>query len=195
MRRHCYTILTSALLIIFSSSHVYSDIYKWEDEDGNIHFTDDYYKIPPKNRKRMKKIEEINSSKSDDNFQNSEDKTLGSQEETKIHEKEESEKARDSGTVSIADVVPSADRDGSIILSGHVKNNTKTPAASVKVEFTLLDEASKKIASLSRPVNNESGNNILQPGETAAFQINTSIPFSEAASFNYTVKWRSFKIK
>ncbi|MEK6545924.1 MAG: DUF4124 domain-containing protein, partial [Nitrospinota bacterium] len=47
------TILTFTLL--FYSENSYSEIYKWVDENGIVHFSDDLKKIPEEYRGRVEK--------------------------------------------------------------------------------------------------------------------------------------------
>ena len=56
-------ILIGALLISFPVS---AEFYKYYDEDGNVHFTDDFNRVPPEQREEVQEYEE---SISDDSLQ------------------------------------------------------------------------------------------------------------------------------
>lgn len=45
------------VFVIIYCFHSYAEIFKWEDEKGNIHYTDDYSKIPKKYIKSIEIIE------------------------------------------------------------------------------------------------------------------------------------------
>jgi hypothetical protein len=47
-----------SLILIFSSNLALGEIFRWTDERGNVHYTDDYTQIPEKYRSGIKKIED-----------------------------------------------------------------------------------------------------------------------------------------
>ena len=49
-------ILLLTILIAFASLS-YAEVYKWTDEKGGVHFTDDYNQVPQKYRNRIEKQE------------------------------------------------------------------------------------------------------------------------------------------
>ncbi len=50
MRPHLAALAAAALLLLCWGARSEADFYKWTDEHGQIHLTDDYYKVPPKYR-------------------------------------------------------------------------------------------------------------------------------------------------
>ena len=49
------------LIILFFSTTVSADFYKYVDENGNTHFTDDFNKVPEEQRAGLKEYEESES--------------------------------------------------------------------------------------------------------------------------------------
>ncbi len=47
------------LSIIFCGSSSFAQIYKWVDEDGGVHYADDFTKVPEKYRRDMMKVEGV----------------------------------------------------------------------------------------------------------------------------------------
>ena len=45
------------LLLLFSTEFSFAEVYKWVDEKGVVHFTDDFIQIPEKYRPRVEKLE------------------------------------------------------------------------------------------------------------------------------------------
>lgn len=53
-------ILTFISLLVFSSIHSHAETYKWLDDDGVMHFSDDPTNIPDKHKKEVKTTATIN---------------------------------------------------------------------------------------------------------------------------------------
>jgi hypothetical protein len=53
-----FSILASLTLILLTVQSLRAQAYKWIDDKGNMHFTDDYGQIPEKYKYKMKKINE-----------------------------------------------------------------------------------------------------------------------------------------
>jgi len=47
-----------SLILIFFSNFALGEIFRWTDERGDVHYTDDYTKVPERHQSSVKKIEE-----------------------------------------------------------------------------------------------------------------------------------------
>ena len=47
-----------SLILILSSNLALGEIFRWTDERGDVHYTDDYTKVPERHRSSIKKIED-----------------------------------------------------------------------------------------------------------------------------------------
>jgi hypothetical protein len=47
-----------SLILIFSSNLALGEIFRWTDDRGDLHYTDDYTKVPERHRSSIKKIED-----------------------------------------------------------------------------------------------------------------------------------------
>ena len=60
MKRHTYTIIFLLLAFNFTSTVAYGSMYRWTDNNGNLHVTDDPSKIPDEYReKRLVTTEDV----------------------------------------------------------------------------------------------------------------------------------------
>lgn len=50
-------ILLILILIFFAPNLPFAEVFKWVDEKGGVHFTDDLMQIPPKHRPKTEKME------------------------------------------------------------------------------------------------------------------------------------------
>src|SRR4030042_1175083 len=49
--------LTLILLFLFTATLSYAQVYKWVDEKGIVHFTDDITRIPERHRRTLEEVE------------------------------------------------------------------------------------------------------------------------------------------
>ncbi|MDY6793282.1 MAG: DUF4124 domain-containing protein [Thermodesulfobacteriota bacterium] len=74
------------LIIIFFSTAVSAEFYKYVDENGNTHFTDDFNKVPQDQRAGLKGYEEPGSDNDTDNVVKNAIKQNAGQDENKNQE-------------------------------------------------------------------------------------------------------------
>jgi hypothetical protein len=55
----CVSKIIIILILILTSSSIYAETYSWQDQDGNLHFTDDPAKIPKNSQSDVKVSESI----------------------------------------------------------------------------------------------------------------------------------------
>ena len=84
-------------ILFYFTSPVYATIYKWTDEKGEVHFTDDQKKIPEKHKENAKdfdKIEKQGSVTYDPTFGTAEEQKSGKEPFWKRFLREEEKQAK-----------------------------------------------------------------------------------------------------
>ncbi|UCH23731.1 MAG: DUF4124 domain-containing protein [Deltaproteobacteria bacterium] len=84
--------LLISLVILFFSVTASAEIYKFYDEQGNVHFTDDYNKIPIDQRKNVKGYKEILSEEAGEETAEADRESPGEKEQSPSAEAGESGK-------------------------------------------------------------------------------------------------------
>lgn len=216
-------ILTISLLVISLSSTGYSDTYKWVDDQGDVHYSDDYYSIPEGYRNRIKEVEVEDRSPSLNNRRGQgigppqSEPTNTGEEDTPVGEGGSSENTtgessqqtgsgaspkdsldiddiKDSRAVTIIDgISPKIDRTGNTFFSGKVKNNTKYTLRDIEISFHLYDSTGKTIDVVNGQAVGAKKGGILEGGEIGDFNIETFTPYTKVRSYKYFITWKGFK--
>jgi hypothetical protein len=183
------TILTFTLL--FYSENSYSEIYKWVDEKGEVHFTDNPADIPSKYFNQVEGIKEKTIQKSPQ-LENKKDavKKPSIQKEEEMPAKEDIS-PNDPGAIKLVDDVkeePDRKRN-QIVYSGSVKNVSNSELTNVEMFFTVRvkDGTDENITLL---IKGKKGEGILESGEIGNFTVQPKAPYSSISGYGYNFKWK-----
>ncbi len=213
--RISYIILTIALLIISLSSPVYSDIYKWVDDQGNIHYSDDYYGIPERYRSKIKDTPSSNNGErqgisrpQSGSVETPEKEVLDKEGDTSVNTMDQSSRGTEFLPGDIGDIEditdnravtlikgmsPGVDKSGNALLSGKVKNNTGYTLSDIEITFHLYDSAGRTIDVVYEPVAGAKQEGVLAGGETGKFNIETFTPLTKVKSYKYFITWKGYQ--
>lgn len=186
-------------VVLFFPDAIFAEMFKWVDQEGNTHFTDDYLKVP-EGYKRKVTVKEIISPPTEG--KESPDKTAGKEpvpskpvKKSLPPEKEISDQAgkeKDGEMVSIVgQTTPKVDAKGNLVFAGKVKNNTKEVLSSVEIVFNLMDRSEKVIKTITSPLSGQIAGT-LKGGETGTYETITTVPYGEMGSYQYSINWKSF---
>lgn len=182
-------ILTFTLL--FYSENSYSEIYKWVDEKGEVHFTDNPADIPSKYFNQVEGIKEKAVQKSPQ-LENKKDavKKPSIQKEEGMPEKEDIS-PNDPGAIKlVGDVKEEPDRKrNQIAYSGSVKNVSNSELTNIEMFFTvrIKDGTDENITLL---INGKNGEGILESEEIGNFTVQPKAPYSSISGYGYNFKWK-----
>ena len=178
---------------------VYSEIYKWTDEKGEVHFSDNYSNIPEQylnqvQRKPVKPAKDIKEKTSPQPSPLKEKETAIEKpsapikEETKV---KEGVSPDDPNAVTIDGGVKeeATEKKEKVIYSGSAKNNSNAELNSVEITFTIRGKDGKE-ENLSLPIKGKKGEGVLEQGETASFSVQPETPFPLIAGYGYNFKWK-----
>ena len=125
------------LIFIFFSTTVSAEFYKYVDENGNTHFTDDFNKVPPDQRED---VEEYDESISDDSLpEESAEEDDSAEAETEEEFEEESETA----------AAEPDDIDSKVIELDERK-------AAIEKEYELLTKEKQRLSEMRKTVKTQS---------------------------------------
>ena len=185
-------------VVLFFPDAIFAEMFKWVDQEGNTHFTDDYLKVPGKYKQKVT-IKELASPATEG--KEPPDKAAGKETvpskpaepvppaEKEISVQEEKEKGE---VVSIVgQTTPKVDAKGNLVFAGKVKNNTKEVLSSVEIVFNLMDRSEKVIKTITSPVSGQIAGT-LKGGETGTYETITTVPYGEMGSYQYSINWKSF---
>src|SRR3989304_4402342 len=172
------TILTFTLL--FYSENSYSEIYKWVDEKGEVHFTDNPADIPSKYFNQVEGIKEKAVQKSPQ-LENKKDAV-----KKPSIQKEEGVSPNDPGAIKlVGDVKEEPDRKrNQIAYSGSVKNVSNSELTNIEMFFTVRvkDGTDENITLL---INGKSGCPCRVTGRRTASPILSELPKWSSSGYGY----------
>jgi hypothetical protein len=184
------------ILFFVCPEPAYSEIYKWTDEKGEVHFTDSPSNIPEQylNQVQRKHVKETKEKVSLEPSRVKEKETAiekpapTPKEETKI---KEGVSPDDPNAVIIEGGIKeeATEKKEKVTYSGSAKNNSNTELNSVEIIFTIKGKDGKE-ESLSLPIKGKKGEGVLESGEAGSFSIQPEMPFPLIAGYGYNFKWR-----
>lgn len=187
-------ILTFILLLYTGIS--YSEIYKWVDDRGEVHFTDNPSAIPQQflnqaQRKPVKEKKEKISTEAPvvkEKEAKVETPPSPAKEETNV---KEGVSPDDPNAVTIDGGIKeeATEKKEKVIYSGSAKNNSNTELNSVEIIFTIKGRDGKEEI-LSLPVKGKKVEGVLESGEVGNFTVQPDTPFPSIAGYGYSFKWK-----
>lgn len=194
MRRKVrFAFLISVLIFLFSET-AYSEIYKWVDDKGEVHFTDNLSYIPEQylNQVQRKLVKETKEKVSPESPVVKEKKAkvetppVPVKEETKI---KEGVSPDDPNAVTIDGEIKQEGKEKMVIYSGSAKNNSNTELNNVEIIFTIRGKDGKE-ENLSSQIKGKKGGGVLEQGEVGSFAVQPDTPFPSIAGYGYSFKWK-----
>jgi hypothetical protein len=164
------------------------------DKEGEIHFADDFLKIPSEyrnqvNRKNepipvMEKREALKPEKAKEIPQAKESAPAPSPKEVTAIKGEE--------IVAVLDkITPGVDDRGNAVFSGRLKNNGTEILSSVEIIFNIEDSQGTVLETVGSSVKGEL-EGTLKGGEIGSFVVMSKTLINSMGGFNYNIKWKSF---
>ncbi len=193
-----FAFLISVLIFHFSGT-AYSEIYKWVDDKGEVHFTDDASNIPEQylnqvERKTTPRV--LREQPPQSPLTKGESKGVVPPEKSSTPIKEEVKPQEgvspdDPNAVTIDGGIKeeATDKKEKVIYSGAVKNNSNAELNSVEIIFTIRGKDGKE-ENLSSPVKGKKGEGVLESGEVGSFVVQPDTPFPSIAGYGYNFKWK-----
>jgi len=195
-----FVLLISFLIFLFSDT-AYSEIYKWVDDKGEAHFTDNPSAIPPQylnqiQRKPVKETAVPPSVKGAD--KDIKDKIPVESPVVKAKEAEKSTASvkegiqpDDAGAVTLDGTIKedAKEKRERVIYSGIAKNNSNAELNNVEIFFTIKGKDGKE-ENISSLIKGKKGDGILGEDESGSFSIQPETPFPSITGYGYNFKWR-----
>ncbi len=182
------------ILIFLFSGVAYSEIYKWTDEKGEVHFSDNYSNIPEQylnqvERKTVKETKEKASPESSA-IKEREAKVETPPAPVKTEAKvKEGVSPDDPNAVTVDGEIKQEGKEKMVFYSGSAKNNSNTELNNVEITFTVRGRDGKE-ENLSLPVKGKKGEGVLESGEVGSFVVQPDTPFPSIAGYGYNFKWK-----
>ena len=178
-------------IIFFYREISYSEIYKWVDDKGKVHFTDNPSNIPPAYSKKSKGIKEKTTLKTPPpDEKDTVIKKPPPLQEEKI-QTEGGVAPTDTNAVTIVgDIKEELNDEKRFTYSGLAKNNSNTELNNVEIFFIIKRREGKEVENLSLYVTGKNGKGILESGEVGSFAVQPTTPFTSIAGYGYNFKWK-----
>ena len=194
--KNILTFFIFVLSFLLFSDTAYSEIYKWVDDKGEAHFTDNPANIPEQylNQVQRKTVKETKEKASPE-------PSLLKEKETVIEKSPVPPKAETKVKEGVSPDDPNAvtidggikeeatEKKEKVIYSGSAKNNSNAELNSVEITFTIRGKDGKE-ENLSLPIKGKKGEGVLEQGETASFSVQPETPFPLIAGYGYNFKWK-----
>ncbi|MBI4378439.1 MAG: DUF4124 domain-containing protein, partial [Nitrospinae bacterium] len=170
----------------------YSETYKWVDDKGEVHFTDNPSNIPPAYSKKVKGIKEKTTLKSPppDEKDTVIKKLPSSLQEEKLQAEGGISPTDPNAVTIVGDIKEELNNEKRFTYSGLAKNNSNTELNNVEIFFIIKGREGKEVENLSLYVNGKNGKGILESGEVGSFTMQPTTPFSSIAGYGYNFKWK-----
>ncbi|HAP66823.1 MAG TPA: hypothetical protein DCQ99_03210 [Nitrospinae bacterium] len=196
MKKNILFIIVLALAFILYSKSSYSEIYKWMDDKGEAHFTDNPAVIPEQylNQVWRKTTPRVLSEQPPappllrENEVVNEKSPAPPKEDTNI---KEAVSPNDLNAVTVNGRIKeeATEKKEKVIYSGLAKNNSNAELNGVEIIFTIRGKDGKE-ENLPSLIKGKKGGGILEQGETASFSVQPETPFPSIAGYGYSFKWR-----
>ncbi len=173
---------------------VYSEIYKWADDKGEVHFTDNPSVIPEQYLNQIQRIT-VKQTKDKVSPESSSVKEREAKVETSPTPVKEEVKIKegvspdDPNAVIIDGEIKQEAKDKNVIYSGSAKNNSNAELNSVEITFTVKGRDGKE-ENLSSPIKGKKGGGVLESGEVGSFTVQPDTAFPSIAGYGYNFKWK-----
>lgn len=183
----------SALLILLSSGAFHgaasADIYKWVDDTGKVHFTDDPYEAERKGARpaasgEVRKPEEDQAPEQDE---------PAAAEEGDAEEKK-GEAQREGSVELVGDIEFRPSAGGRAILSAAIKNGTSMPVRDVWLDVFLFTREGERFDYSIRLSGGKTAPDRLTPGEVGIIEHETDLAPEEIFAHKYRLSWREFDV-
>ncbi|MGK7345655.1 MAG: DUF4124 domain-containing protein [Candidatus Nitrospinota bacterium M3_3B_026] len=182
----------SVLLILLLSGALpdaaRADIYKWVDDAGKVHFTDDPYEAE---RKGVKPAETGEVRKPEDEAPEQAEPAA----EVGGADEEKKEEAQRKGSVElVGDIEFKPSAGGRAILSAAIKNGSSLPVRDIWLDVFLFTREGERFDYSVKLTSGKTAPDRLAPGETGIMEQETDLAPEEIFAHKYRLSWREFDI-
>jgi hypothetical protein len=194
-----FNVFVFSFFVFLFSGNAYSEIYKWVDDKGEVHFTDNPSNIPEQylNQTERKTPPPLlrEQPTTPPLLRGTEKKEAVTEkspapvkEETKV---KEGVSPDDPNAVTLDGGIKEETKEKreKVTYSGMAKNNSNTELNNIEIFFTIKGKDGKE-ETLSSLIKGKKGEGILEPGEAGSFTIQPETPFPSIAGYGYSFKWR-----
>lgn len=191
MRANRFIIIFIIGLFFLKEETVHSEIYKWTDDKGGMHFTNDPSNIPPEYLDKVKHIKEKPSPPPSPEKPKESIVEKSQPSEKKEMPPEKEVPPNDPKAITVAGSINeelNKEKD-LVVYSGSVRNNTNTDLNNAEMIFLITGKNGKEEKFLFL-IKGKKGEGMLEPGEIAGFTIQPHTPFSLIEGYKYNFKWK-----
>lgn len=173
---------------------VFSETFKWVDKEGEIHFADDFLKIPSEYRSQVDRKNEPLPVMEKKEILKPEEATEPShtEESAPAPQPIEEPATKNEEVVTVLDkITPGVDDKGNAVFTGRIKNNSEDILSSVEIIFNIESPQGMELETVASSIKGEL-EGTLKGGETGSFSVRSQTPINSMGAFKYNVKWKSF---